>query len=173
MAGHIDEAEPLLRRSLAMTEKFEGDTHDDLVPPLNSLAMIDAYLGRLDAARMEIQRAESIARLPHQDELLDQVLLTEADVELAMGNKPRSGELLEASKAQIQKLHPENPSNAWRYAVWDSVNAQYLAQNGDRAGASRALAAAQDIIVKRFGADGFYNLLAKRRALMIAKAGSG
>jgi tetratricopeptide (TPR) repeat protein len=173
IAGHIDEAEPLLRQSLAMTEKFEGDTHDYLVSPLNSLAMIDAYRGRLDVARSEIQRAAAIARLPDHDELLDQVLLTEADLELAAGNRARAAALLLDSKAQLQKAHPDIKPNAWRYAVWDSVNAEMLAANGDYAAAARTLAAAQHIITERFGANGFYNLLAKRRAQLIANSQKG
>jgi tetratricopeptide (TPR) repeat protein len=173
MAGRMDEAEPLLRQSLAMTEKFEGSTHDYLVSPLNSLAMIDAYLGRLDIARREIQRAESIARLPDQDELLDQVLLTEGDLELALGNPHRAAELLVDSRARLEKMHPDKVADAWRYAVWESANAQLLAANGEYAAAGRSLAAAQPVIIRRFGADGFYNLLAKRRAQLIAKPGKG
>jgi tetratricopeptide (TPR) repeat protein len=168
MAGHIDEAEPLLRQSLAMTEKFEGDTHDDLVSPLNSLAMIDAYRGRFDDARREIQRAESIARLPDHDQLLDQVLLNEADIELANGNRSRAAALLAESKSLLQKIHPNVTADAWRYAVWDAVNAQLLVANGNSAAAASMLATAQPVIVQRFGAAGFYNLLAKRRALLIA-----
>jgi tetratricopeptide (TPR) repeat protein len=170
VAGHVDEAEPLLRQSLAMFQKFQGDNYDGLISPLNSLAMIDAYRGRLDVARSEIQRAESIARLPDHGELLDQVLLNEADIELANGNRMRAAALLAESKALLQKAHPENPSDAWRYAVWDLVNAQLLAVNGDSAAAASILAAAQKILARRFGETGFYSLLAKRRALLIANA---
>jgi tetratricopeptide (TPR) repeat protein len=170
VAGHVDEAEPLLRQSLAMFQKFQGENHDALISPLNSLAMIDAYRGRLDVARSEIQRAESIARLPDHGELLDQVLLNEADIELAGGNLTRAAALLGESKVLLQKAHPESPSDAWRYAVWDSVNAQLLAANGDFAAAASLLAAAQTILARRFGETGFYSLLAKRRALLIANA---
>ena len=167
VAGHIDEAEPLLRQSLAMFQKFEGDNYDGLVAPLNSLAMIDAYRGRLSAAWSEIQRADSIARLPDQGELLDQVLLNEADLELSSGNRDRARALLVESKALLQKAHPEGPADAWRYAVWDSVNAQLLATDGDSAAAARILDAAQRILTRRFGEDGFYCQLAKRRAIWI------
>jgi hypothetical protein len=68
----------------------------------------------------------------------------------------------------LQKAHPEKPADAWRYAVWDSVNALLVARNGDAAQAGEILAAAQTVILQRFGSDGFYNLLAKRRALFIA-----
>jgi tetratricopeptide (TPR) repeat protein len=173
MAGHINEAEPLLRQALAMTEKFEGATHDDLVAPLNSVAMIDAYRGRLDAARTEIERAVSIARLPDHGNLLDQVLLNEADIDLAVGDRTGAAALLTESKAQLQKAHPNDKTNAWRYAVWDSVNAQLLALNGDHTTAVSTINAAQTVIDQRFGEGGFYSLLAKRRAQSIAKARKG
>jgi tetratricopeptide (TPR) repeat protein len=168
IAGHVEEAEPLLRQALAMTEKFEGLTHDDLVSPLNSLAMIDSYHGKLDLARSEIQRAEAIARLPDRDELLDQVLLTEADIELAAANRGRAAELLSAARTQLQRAHTNDASNAWRYAAWDAVNAQLLAQSGDYVSASRTLAAARHVLAARFGANGFFSLLASRRAQLIA-----
>jgi tetratricopeptide (TPR) repeat protein len=170
VAGHVDEAEPLLRQSLALFQKFQGENYDGLISPLNSLAMIDAYRGRLDIARSEIQRAESVARLPEHGELLDQVLLNEADIEVAGGNLARAAALLGESKVLLQKAHPESASNVWRYAVWDSVNAQLLAANGDFAAAASLLAAAQTILARRFGETGFYSLLAKRRALLIANA---
>ena len=170
MAGQIDEAEPLLRQALAMTQKFEGDSHDDLVSPLNSLAMIDAYHERLEAAISEIQRADAIARLPDHDELLDQVVLNEANLELSRGNPTRAAALLTEAKTLLEKAHPHTAKDAWRYAVWDAVNAQLLAANGDIPGAERTLSAAQEIIIQRFGEKGFYNLLAKRRAGLIASA---
>ena len=168
VAGHIDEAEPLLRQALAMFQKFQGENYDGLVSPLNSLAMIDAYRGRMDSARSEIRRAESIARLPDQGELLDQVLLNEADIELTDGNLARAAALLGESRDLLQKAHPESTSEAWRYAVWDSVKAQLLAANGDPAAAASLLAAARSIIARRFGETGFYSVLAKRRAQLIA-----
>ncbi len=170
MTGRVDEAEPLFRQSLVMFQKFQGDDYDGLVPPLNSLAMIDTYRGRLDDARSEIQRADAIARLPDHGEILDQVLLNEADIELANGNRTRAAALLVEAKTLLQKAHPVSPADAWRYAVWESVNAQLLAANGDSADAASMLAAAQKVIIQRFGPNGFYNLLAKRRASMIAGA---
>ncbi len=168
VAGHVDEAEPLLRQSLAMFQKFEGDNYDGLVAPLNSLAMIDAYRGRLSEARSEIQQADSIARLPDHGELLDQVVLNEADIELASGNRDRAAALLTESKALLQKAHPDSAADAWRYAVWDSVNAQLLAADGDSAAAAKVLQAAQKTLALRFGESGFYCQIAKRRTLLLA-----
>jgi tetratricopeptide (TPR) repeat protein len=163
MSGHIDDAEPTLRQALAMTEKFEGDTHDDLVSPLNSLAMIDAYQGHLEAASRQIQRAAAIARLPDHGDLLDQVLLNEADIARANGDLKQAAALLGESKALLAKTHPDGPANAWRYAVWDAVHAQLLAANGNSDEAKSALSAAQAILVKRFGPNGFYSRLTERR----------
>jgi tetratricopeptide (TPR) repeat protein len=168
--GHVDEAEPILRQSLAMLQKFEGDTYDGLVSPLNSLAMIDAYEGRLAVAQSEIQRAESIARMPDHGELLDQVLLNEADIDLAANQYERASSLLEESKLALQKSHPDARDDAWRYAVWDSVNAQLLASKGETARAAATLAKAQSVLVNRFGVNGFYCTIAKRRMALIAHA---
>lgn len=167
VAGHIGEAEPMIRRALAMFEKFHGDSYDGLISPLNSLAMIDAYNGRLDPAIGEIQRAESIARKSDPDDLLDQVLLNEADIEFLMGQRARASALLAESRSLLQKAHPESAADAWRYAVWDSVNAQLLAANGDAVGAEKSLASAESILSGRFGNRGFYSVLAQRRTARI------
>jgi tetratricopeptide (TPR) repeat protein len=168
MMGNVDDAEPMLRRVLAMTEKFEGDTHDDLVSPLNSLAMIDLFRGRIEPATREIKRAESIARLPDHGGLLDLALLSEADVELAAGNTEHAAALLTESKALTEADHPNSPAEAWRYANWDAVDAELLARRGEVSSGARLLAAAQPILEKRFGPNGFYPVLAKRRAQVIA-----
>jgi tetratricopeptide (TPR) repeat protein len=170
MAGHVDEAAPLLHQALAMTEKFEGATHDDLVSPLNSLAMIDAYRGRTDSALAEAERAESIARLPDHGELLDQVLITLADIELTRGDRVAAARSLVEGRELLQKSHPPSPADAWRYAVWDSTNAPLPAANGDFAGAVATLASARDTLIRRFGESGLYSRLATRRAVAISAA---
>ena len=170
MAGDIEKADPLLRQSLSITKSFEGEASEDLIAPLNSVAMIDAFRGHVDVAQNELAQAESIARGPNQGELLDQVLLNEADLALANGNRDRAAALLNESKKLLQQAHPNDGGNAWRYAVWDAVNAQLLGKDGDFARAQNTLAAAQAIIIKRFGVNGFYNQLAIRREKLIGDA---
>jgi tetratricopeptide (TPR) repeat protein len=170
MAGHIDAAEPLLRQSQTIAEKSEGEHHQDLVAPLNSLAMIDFYNGHLEAARNEIQRAESIARLQDHGELLDQVLINEASLELARDDRARASALLAESKALLQKAHPDTNADAWRYAVWDSVNAGLLAANGEEAKATRTLVAAQKVLDDRFGPNSLYSQLVRRQLLVVEKS---
>ena len=169
MAGHVDDAESELRQALAMDEKLKSPTHDDLVPPLNSLAMIDGYAGRLPAAQAEIERAERIARLPNQGALLDQVLLNAADVELRADRVQRAPALLTESRRLLQAAFPaqQQKTQAWRYAILDTVEAELIAHQGDAATARRKLASALPIIEQRFGRSGFHSLLAQRRAQFV------
>jgi eukaryotic-like serine/threonine-protein kinase len=169
MAGRVAEAEPLLRQALAMDEKLLSPTHKDLVPPLNRLGMIDAYDGHMAEAHAEILRAEKIARLPNQGTLLDQVVLNVADLALRDGDTNRAAAALAESRRLLEATFPiaEHPTEGWRYALWDTVNAQLLAHQGDPVAARRTIAAAIPVIVQRFGPTGFYSLLAHRRAQMI------
>jgi tetratricopeptide (TPR) repeat protein len=132
--------------------------------------MIDAYHGRLDFALSEIKRADSIARLPDHDELLDQVLLNEADIELAKSDRLKAAALLSEAKILLEKAHPDPAKDAWRYAAWQAVNAQLLMANGDIDGAQQALSTAQSVLIQRFGENGFHSVLARRRAAAIAGA---
>jgi tetratricopeptide (TPR) repeat protein len=173
MAGHIEQAEPLMRKSLKMTEKFEGPQHEDLVGTLNSLAMIDAYHDHTASALQEAQRAESTARLPDHGELLDQVLLTEAGIELSDGHQARAASLLAESKELLTKAHPYSQSEAWRYAVWDMVDARLAARRGDRAGALKTMAAAQKVIDTRFGPTSFYGEQAQQELRQFRQVADG
>ncbi len=172
MAGNVDAAEPLLRRSLIMTEKFEdvkSNDRRDLVPPLNSLAMIDLYREHMDAARDEIQRAEAIARLDEHHELLDQVLINAANLDLAGGNRQEAAKRLAEAKAELEKAHPDRQADAWRYAVWDTVNAGVLAANGEKTTAAHTLLADQKVLDDRFGPDSFYGRQVRNQLAMIDK----
>jgi tetratricopeptide (TPR) repeat protein len=169
MAGRVPEAEGLLRDALRLDEKLRTPTHDDLVAPLTSLAMIDLYGGKVEAAQAEIMRAERIARLPDHGELLDQVLLNEADVALARDRPTEAASLLKESRELLEKAHPPGQEDAWRYAVWDLVNAELLAQDGRNDEASRLLDQTRPTILQRFGGSGFYSLVLKVRGERIEK----
>ena len=170
MAGQIDQAEAPFRRALAIDEKLEGPTHDDLVSTLNSLGMIDAYRGNTAAARAEFTRADAIARLPDHGELLDQVVLNEADLALRTGDRARAVAWLAESRRLLEQAHPDDRSNAWRYAVWSSVDAQLTAVEGRPQAAMAELQGAEIIIRQRYGSAGFYTLLAERHATFIGAA---
>ena len=170
MAGDIADAQPLMRQALAMTVTFEGSQHEDLVPTLNSLAMIDMEGGRLQQAQQELQRAESIAQATHQSEFLDQVVLNEARLAIIRGDLSQTAALLARSKSLLGKAYPQSPSDAWRYAVWDVVNAQLVAANGNPAGATRILDAAETIIDERFGVKSYYGQWVRKEQALVEKA---
>jgi tetratricopeptide (TPR) repeat protein len=169
MAGRINEAVPMLQRAIELNEKLKGPTHDDLVAPLNSLAMIDAFKGHLADAQVKIQRAEQIARLPNHGKMLDQVLLNAADIELRDGDADRTPTDLAESRRLLETAFPlaTHPSEAWRYAVWDTVNAEWLARTGDALEARRAIDSALPVITARFGRNGFYLVLAEQRSQFV------
>jgi tetratricopeptide (TPR) repeat protein len=170
MAGDIANAEPAMQEALSMTEKFEGARHEDLIAPLNSLAMIDMDNGRLLAAQQELERADSIAQSSGQGQLLDQVVLNEARLAIISGDVSRTTALLARSKRLLQKAHPQTPSEAWRYAVWDIVNAQLLATQGETASATKTLNAAEKVIDGRFGSVSYYGQLVRKQLALIQKS---
>ena len=133
--------------------------------------MIDAFKGRLDDARKEIERAEKIARLPDQGNLLDQVLLTAADIYVQTGDRQQAAARLSESFRLLEAKYPESndPSVAWRYAVWGLVNAQLQAQDGNALAAEQSLRQARAVIEKRFGPGSFYVQLVDRRQQAIKR----
>jgi hypothetical protein len=124
--------------------------------------MIDAYHGKLERAKAEIDRALTIASLPDHGELLDQVLLNAADLAIAGGNPSDARRLLSKARSTLEKAHPPASDNVWRYAVWDSVNARLTGVEGDRPSAERMLATAEGTLSARFGPNGFYTVRAER-----------
>ena len=167
MVGHIDQAEPLLTRALNIDKSLVRDkrlssTDTDFASTLNSLGMIDAYRDRWDDASAKFEQAKEIAELPGGP-FLDQVLLNEADLALHNGDLQRAATFLTRSKASLEEAHKNDATNAWRYAVWDSVNAELLAARGDTDGALRTLVAAGALLRQRFGPTGLYPQLVERR----------
>ena len=167
MVGHIDQAEPLLTRALNIDKSLVRDkrlssTDTDFASTLNSLGMIDAYRERWDDASAKFEQAKEIAELPGGP-FLDQVLLNEADLAVHTGDLQRAATFLTRSKASLEEAHKNDATNAWRYAVWDSVNAELLAARGDTDGALRTLVAAGAVLRQRFGPTGLYPQLVERR----------
>jgi tetratricopeptide (TPR) repeat protein len=175
MAGRVAEAIPLLEQAVQMSEKLEGATHDDLVPPLNSVGMAYIYEGDYGHARADINRALQIARLRNHA-FLDQVLLNAADLELSLRRTDSAPALLDEARRLLQTRYPlsTDPTAQWRYAVWDSVNANLLALEGRPDEARAALARAREVLTKRFGVQGFYvqRLEQRAKAMNLVVAGT-
>jgi tetratricopeptide (TPR) repeat protein len=171
MAGRVDEAIPLLEQALQMAEKLKGPTHDDLVLPLNSLGMAYLYDGDTARARSDIDRALQIARRRNPP-ILDQVILNAADLELSTHQIDRALPLLSEARKLLEAQYPltTDPSVQWRYAAWDAVNAEFLALENYPDDARAIFARAREVLVKRFGPQGFYVLRLDQRAATLTAA---
>jgi tetratricopeptide (TPR) repeat protein len=174
MAGRVDEAIPLLEQTVQVDEKLKGLTHDDLVPPLNSLGMAYLYEGDTARARIEISRALQIARL-RNSVMLDQVVLNAADLELSAHRTEGASPLLDEARRLLETRYPltKEPAAQWRYAAWDAVNADFLALEHRPDDARATFARARDVLVKRFGPQGFYVLRLDQRAAAQNLAAAG
>jgi tetratricopeptide (TPR) repeat protein len=178
MAGRVHESIPLLEQAVRMGEKLWGPTHDNLVLPLNSLGMAYLYEGRGDdtRARTDINRALQIARLRNHP-VLDQVVLNAADLELTARQIEGAQPLLVEARRLLEENHPmsDDPNVQWRYAAWDAVNAGLMTLQDRPAEARATFARARDVLVKRFGPQGFYVLRLDQRAAKLnpTTAGTG
>jgi hypothetical protein len=94
------------------------------------------------------------------------VLLNAADLELSLRRTEDVPALLDEARRLLQIRYPlaTDPTAQWRYAAWDSVNASLLALEGRPDEARAALAVAREVLVKRFGAQGFYVRRLEQRA---------
>ena len=103
------------------------------------------------------------------------MLLNAADIDLDSGDANRAASALAESRQLLESALPQdkNPSEAWRYAIWDSVHSKLLAERGDREVARRIGIAAVPIIEKRWGPNGFHTLLARRRAHVVEQHAAG
>jgi len=174
MAGRVDEAIPLLEQAVQVDEKLKGLMHDDLVPPLNSLGMAYLYEGDTARARIEISRALQIARL-RNSVMLDQVVLNAADLELSAHRTEGASPLLDEARRLLETRYPltKEPAAQWRYAAWDAVNADFLSLEHRSDDARATFARARDVLVKRFGPQGFYVLRLDQRAAAHNLAAAG
>jgi tetratricopeptide (TPR) repeat protein len=168
MAGRVTEAIPLLENALQMGEHLWGPDHDYLVLPLNSLGMAYLYQGDASRARADISRALQLAR-PRGHTILDQVVLNAADLELSRRRTEGALPLLSEARQLLEKRYPltADSTEQWRYAEWDAVDAARLALENHRDAAQPVLAHAREVLVKRFGPQGFYVLRLDQRAAAV------
>jgi tetratricopeptide (TPR) repeat protein len=165
MTGDVRDAIPLLEQAAQMGEKLWGPTHEYLVLPLNSLGMAYLYQGDIARARTVITRALQIAR-PRNHPVLDQVVLNAADLELSAHAVQTAAPLLDEARKLLVARYPlaTDPNAQWRYAVWDSVNAELLALENHPDDARATFARARDALVKRYGEQSFFVLRLDQRA---------
>lgn len=155
--GKLDEAEPYFLRHLDLIRRTKPADHDDLILPLNSLAMID--LARHHYSKAEIKLDEALAIAEKQNHWMrDQVLTNLADVYAKTGRAEQAGALLDRARELLEKQYPlaEMPDEAWRYALQDAVRATAYAAGKRYPEARKLLADALPIVRTRFGEQRYY-----------------
>ena len=174
MAGRVPEAIPLLEQAAHMSEKLFGPTHNNLVMPLNSLGMAYLYDGDTQRAGADINRALQIGRL-RNNSVLDQVVLNAADLQLSTHHMEAGQPLLDEARRLLETSYPQSgdPTVLWRYAAWDAVNAYFLMLENRPDDARATFARARDVLVRRFGSQGFYVLRLDQRASALNPAAAG
>jgi len=169
--GRLDEAEPYFLRHLDLIRRTKPPGHDDLILPLNSLAMIDLARQRFDAAEARLDEALAIAE--QQDHWMrDQVLTNLADLYAKTGRAPQAESLLARARSLLEEQYPldEMPEEAWRYALQDAVRATAYS-SGKRYGEAEALLdKALPIVRARFGEQRFYTKDLEQRLAGVKRA---
>lgn len=155
--GKLDEAEPYFQRHLDLIRRTKPAGHDDLILPLNSLAMIHIARHDFSGAERLLDEARRIAESQHHW-MLDQVLTNLADVYARTGRPLQAQELLTRARALLEQQYPLNtmPGEAWRHALQDAVLATTYAAQKRYAQARKLLTDALPIVRKRFGAGRYY-----------------
>lgn len=155
--GRLDEAEPYFQRHLDLIRRTKPAGHDDLILPLNSLAMIDLSRRRYNDAEARLDEALAIAE-KRDHWMQDQVLTNLADVYARTGRAPQAEALLTRARALLETQYPlaAMPDEAWRYALQDAVLASSCAAEKKYSEARKLLTAALPIVRQRFGEQRYY-----------------
>ena len=164
LVGRLDVADAHLTEALTIYRKVLTAGHDDLILPLNSLAMI--RLAHSDAVIAEplLDEAIEIAR-SRKHWMLNQLLVNRAEVLMLNGHLDQARQALDEARGAMQTLYSDklSASEAWRAAVFDVSLARVEALSGNVVRARSLLAAAMPVLEARFGAAGFYTTRARER----------
>jgi tetratricopeptide (TPR) repeat protein len=162
----FEEAEPLLDRAVRIASTERGEAHDDLAFMLANLALARQGLGRVEEAEGLFERARVVAAT-HAHRMLAPVLVDLAAIACLDGRLQRGVDLLAEARPIMQR---DYPTDAWRLAWIDSVNAECLWLGGDRDQGARLLAGATPELEQRWTADSLFGAeLARRRHLIGAR----
>jgi hypothetical protein len=135
----------------------DSGVHEDLIPPLNSLAMVRIAWGQADSARPLVEEALAIARSRHHP-MLDQVLTTKSELELLRGHLPEARLAIDEARDALRAQYGTSllGGEAWRGAVLDCTEAEYLRETRQVGEAERLLLAALPRLEARFGMRSLY-----------------
>ncbi len=169
--GRLDEAEPYFVRHLDLIRRTKPPGHDDLILPLNSLAMIDFARRHYRDAEAKLDEALAIAEKQNH-RMRDQVLTNLADVYAKTGRASQAEALLNRARRLLEEQYPleEMPQEAWRYALQDAARASAYS-SGKRYGEAQALLdKALPVIRARFGEQRYYTKDLEQRLAAVKRA---
>ena len=143
--------------ALGFAAHWVGHGHEDLILPLNSLAMLDIARGNLAEADALLQEALASAR-EHKHWMLGQVLTNVADLDVRQRRLEQAGAALDEARALLVAEHGDVLSGAaaWRLAILNSVAGSYEIERGGLAEAERYLTAAWPVLRARFGTRSYF-----------------
>jgi hypothetical protein len=169
--GEIVSAKESLTGTLALDRKFRDPDDDDLILPLNSLAMIAIAQGDYPKAATLLSEALRIARLRHHW-MLNQVLGNLADLNERTGDKVSARMNLDLAKAELKTQYGAllAGKERWRAAVLDLVEAALMRDAGQLEPAQRSLLASLAVLQERFGPQGLFTHRAEELLLEIARS---
>ena len=115
-----------MRRALAIDRQRLAPGHEDLILPLNSLAMLEMARGHLTEAEVAAQRGACNAR-EHKHWMLGQVLTNVGDLHVRQHRPEQAGAALDEARTLLVAEYGDQLSGAaaWRLAILDSIAGSY------------------------------------------------
>lgn len=157
MSGRLDAAGEHLAEVLRIYRETLPAGHDDLLLPLNSLAMVRLANDDPVGAQTLLDEALGVAR-SRKHWLLDQILQNEAEVALARGDLVKGKALMAESRAVLEAQYGDKlrTTEAWRLAVSDVTRAHVSYADGSAREGDALVAGALPVLAERFGQRGYY-----------------
>jgi len=157
ITGQLGASEGYLRKTLAIDRQRLAPDHEDLILPLNSLAMLEIARGNLDPAGKLLLEALENARV-HKHWMLGQVLTNVADLDVRQRRFEHAGAALDEARTLLVAEHGDELAGAaaWRLAILNSVAGFNEIERGHLGEAERLLTAAWPVLRARFGARSYF-----------------
>ena len=157
ITGKLDAAESYLRRALTIDRQRLAPGHEDLILPLDSVAMLEMTRG--NSAEVEVLLDEALASArEHKHWMLGQVLTNVADLNVRQRRLKQAGTALDEARVLLVEEYGDELAGAaaWRLAILDTVAGSYEIEQGRFPEAEQRLTAAWPVLHARFGPRSYF-----------------